>query len=533
MGDRIYRRVFYWFAFALVLLGAVSCYKTSAKKDQGDILTIGYYGMPEKIDPFQTSSGIAGNLIDIIYDSLIDLTPNGKLKPRLAKSWHISPDGLTWTFNLHKGITFHDGQELTTEHVKFTFDKIRKKNGKSAYHNWVRYIEGISIIDKYTIKMTLKKYDTIFPSTLFLIGVAPSNQSKNKGYESTVEGQTVPVGSGPFRMVKLSQNQIILEANTDYFRGRPYLDSITIKFFPTQRANLAALTAGDVDMLYLRDPKDYGIIRNLGRIRTYSLLDKVAYMVSFNNRNPLFKDTRIRRALNYAINREILIKHLIKGKGSIISTLASPRSKNIDTKISPYDYNPKKTLKMLRGAGWQDTNNDFILDKNGRPMEFTLVVAKENDLDRKVARIVQQQLGEIGINIKTKLYKDNEIINLLFYQHNFEAAVFPFNLRYDLVSNYILWHSSQITEGYNFSSYHNPKVDHLLDIARSDPDEEKRRQAYLEFQEVIHDDPPGVFLFWRDFAIAIDKRFQGIPDRPFEFFKNLPNVWVKKSEQKH
>lgn len=510
----------------LFIFPSISCKRNKNTKDYGDTIIIGIFGKPEKIDPFISSSGISGSLIDIIFDSLIELTPKKEIQPRIAKNWKTSSDGKTWSFKLHDNIYFHDGKKLTAEDVKFTFDKLMNKK-QTVYANALKYVREIRVINDYTVVIELSEYDHSLPFTLFSIGIAPKHVYNNSSKT------LLPIGSGPFKLISNDASKIILENNHHYFRGKPFLDKVIIQLYPTQRANLSALAAGKVDMLFLLGPKDYGIINKLDSLKIYPLLDKVAYIIPFNNKHLFFQNSKVRKALNYGTNKDTLLQILTGGPGKIIATLSSLRSENRSHNIKPYSYDPKNALKILNELGWRDRNNDFLLDLNGKKFEFTVLVPEEFEFSQNIVRSVQQQLKEIGVNMKAETLNNSALIKKIFRDRNFDAVILSYTLRYDDISNYTLWHSSQIEEGYNFSGYSNPEVDRLLDIVRTSQDENERKEAYQKFQQVIHDDPPGIFLFWRDFAYAIDKRFRGIPDRPFEFFKNLPNVWVPKSEQKY
>jgi peptide/nickel transport system substrate-binding protein len=244
-----------------------------------------------------------------------------------------------------------------------------------------------------------------------------------------------------------------------------------------------------------------------------------------------FKDDKVRQALNYAVNKEEIIKRTLLGKGRSSSGTIYPLSWAYNPNLKPYPYNPKKALKLFNDDGWRDTNGNHILDRNGRDFEFALLTVKGDDVSSECALQIQQQLLDIGIKMKVKP------LPLLSYENSlltkrFDAALLTM-ISDEPDKNYAWWHSSQVDHGFNVFSYKNRKVDELLDRGRTTMDGKKRKGIYQQFQREIYDDPPGVFLFWRDYLIGIHKRFRGVRIGPAGIFSNINEWYVPKEEQKY
>lgn len=515
---------------SLLLLPSQSFSKRHWQKEYGDTLVIGNFVKPSPINPILTRSTISAMLKDIIFDGLIKVGEKLKVQPNLALSWDNSADGLHWRFYLRKNIRFHDGVELTVEDVKFTLDKILDPKNNSPYLNLLQGIKNIETKDKYQIEITLK-----YPmaSLLFYldVGILPKHLLEGKDITKD-EFNYHPIGTGPFKLLGWSENEIILEANKQYFLGRPQLNKIIVKIFPNQSIVWAKLMKKELDLIFFTFPKNYRIIERIPDYHVHSFLSLYSYILVFNNNSGLFKDGKVRQALNYAVNKEEIIKRTLLGKGRISSGTIYPLSRAYDPNLKPYPYNPKKALQLLNNEGWRDTNGNHILDRNGREFEFVLLIVEGDDVARECALQIQQQLLDIGIKMNVNPLPFAIIYEKFLSTKKFDTSLLTiFSDNPD--RNFAWWHSSQIDHGFNVFSYRNKKVDELLDKGRTTLDRGERMRIYHRFQGEIHNDPPGVFLFWRDYLIGIHKRFRGVRIGPAGIFNNITEWYVPKEEQKY
>ncbi len=517
--------------FALLQL-LNSCKKSPSQidKDYGDKLIIGVFQKPTIINPILTSGSISAILLGIIFDGLIKIDENGEIKPDLAESWEISEDGLEWIFHLRKGVKFHDGVEFTAKDVKFTFDKFIKYRERSAYSSSFKLMDRVTIIDQYAIKIYLLKASPSFLSGLN-VGIIPKHLLEKENLETSKFNYN-PIGTGSFKLKSLSDKEIILEANKQYFKGRPYLDGIIVKIFENQKVAWVKLMSGEVDFIYLLDPRKYDITKKVSSIKFYTYLHPYYYFIGLNHENEIFKDKRVRQALNYAVDKEEIINKVLKGQGRICSGTIYPNSWAYNPNIKPYPYNPEKALRLLKEAGWEDTDNDHILDKNEKKFSFSLYLNEGDDMLMQCALLIQQFLLDIGVEITVEVIPVfNFIANL--NNKNFESGLMYIISGNEPDNNYIVWHSSQIEEGKNVFSYRNQKVDRLLEEGRTTLNQAKRKEIYYQFQREMLEDPPGIFLFWREELSGIHKRFRGIKIDPMEILRNVHEWWVPKEEQKY
>jgi peptide/nickel transport system substrate-binding protein len=246
----------------------------------------------------------------------------------------------------------------------------------------------------------------------------------------------------------------------------------------------------------------------------------------------LFRDPRVRQALNYAVNKEEIIAKVLKGQGQVMAGTIHSSSWAYNPKIRPYPYDPSKALALLREAGWEDHDGDHFLDKEGKQFEFTVLLNTGDELKQKSVLLIQQYLLNIGIKMQVNLV-DAAKIDVLF-KKQFQTHFPQMTARGDPDFGYNFWHSSQIERGFNVSSYQNEQVDRFLEEGRAEFDREKRKTKYFKYQEEIFRDPPGIFLFWTNYLVGINGRFKGVKiSSSGGPFANIREWYVPKAQQRY
>jgi peptide/nickel transport system substrate-binding protein len=504
--------------------------ETYDDKSYGDILIIGEFLKPSLINPILTHSSISASLKEILFDGLIKLNEKMEPYPHLALSWENSTDGLTWIFRLRKDVKFHDGAELTAEDVKFTLDKIQDPSINSPYITMFKSFKSVNVKDRYTVEIGLKNPSPSLPFYLD-VGILPKHLLVGKDLRKA-EYNYHPIGTGPFKMGIWSKDEIILKANEDYFKGRPHLNQVIVRFFKNQRMAWAELMRGYVDWVFPTFAKNYDIIERMPDLKIYSYLNPYYYILAFNGKNILFRQKGGRQALNYVVHKKKILTKVLRGKGIVSSGTIYPQSWAYDKSMEPYPYDPKKALKLLKKAEWQDTNGNHILDKDGKEFEFALLIVEGDDISRECALLIQQQLLDVGIRMTVKPILFSIMYEKFLLTKKFDAALLNI-ISDEPDKNYLWWHSSQIDYGFNVFSYKNKRVDELLDGGRTTLDLKERRRIYHQFQREIYNDPPGIFLFWRNYLIGIHKRFRGVSLSPAGIFNNINEWYVPKEEQRY
>jgi peptide/nickel transport system substrate-binding protein len=309
------------------------------ERSYGDAIVIGEIFEPDIINPILTISGVSGGLVEIVFDGLVTRDEDMEIRPNLALSWDISNDGLRWRFYLKRGVRFHDGVELTAEDVKFTYEKIRDPDIKGRFFNIFKIIKDIRVIDRYMIEITLNK--PFYPLLNYLdVGILPMHILLNEDIRKS-DFNYHPIGTGPYKLTKWSKEEIVLDANEGYFKGRPYINRIIINIIRDQKSAWARLKKGELDLFSHIYPKDYEITKKIPSFNVYSFAKPYYYMLVFNLKNNLFKDLKVRQALNYAIDKDLIINEVFCKEGIISSGTISHYSWAYNPGIRPYPFDPQ------------------------------------------------------------------------------------------------------------------------------------------------------------------------------------------------
>lgn len=493
-------------------------------KTYGDSLVIVTYHAPSSLNPLTALSGISAVLTDLSYDGLVRIDEDLKASPLLASSWDVSEDGLVWTFHLRKGVTFHDGSELTSKDVKTTLEEFIKRPANTIFSAGLSYIRAVRIKDKYTIEVILKRPSQSFISSMS-VGILPSYLV---GQDNFLD--LAPPGTGPFKVIKWDEHEIVFKANEDYFLGRPYLDRIVVRVLPDQETAWAILMRGEGDMLLTLDPIGYDFIRQVKSMKIYNIRRLFYSMILFNNERNIFKDVRVKRGLNYAIDKEYILENILKGNGEIAAGTIWRGSPFYNPSIRPYPYMPQKALSILNKAGWQVNGSTHTLSKGGKRFSFDLYINEGDEIKKRVAMYIQQQLWELGILVNIRTFSPADMDFL--FKGEYDAVFIDIFSHIYPDFNYNIWHSSKIDSGLNIGRYRSEVIDRLLEKTIDMKDPERERAVYYRFQEKLYNNPPGIFLYWADIIIAIHKRFQGVKIAPIGGLSFINEWYVPKNEQK-
>jgi ABC-type transport system substrate-binding protein len=283
----------------------------------GGTVTIGHSSKPDIINPILTSDTISVDLMNLIFSSLVKFDGAQRPVPDLAKSWEVSKDGLVWTFFMRDGVEFHDGHPLTAQDVEFTYRSIMDRKNMSPMIERCGLVDRIETEGDYIFRVVLKHP---FAPLIHRLNreIVPKHLLENADLHNTPFNRH-PVGSGPFKLVDWAEDDTItLDANREYFqKGRPILDSLIFKAYPDRKAALQAITRGRMDIALNLAASDLLFVSRRRPFRIYPALGASYYAIIFNLRDPIFRDIRARMALDYAIDRESMIKNQLKGYSRI------------------------------------------------------------------------------------------------------------------------------------------------------------------------------------------------------------------------
>ncbi len=456
---------------------------------------------PTSLDPHATPGSGQNVILPYIFDTLIFRAMDNSYQPYLATSWEIAPDGKSVTFTLRDDVTFHDGTPLNAEAVVFTFNRF--KEAKTSAAEGLASMTGVEALDDDTVRFSFAEPSAVFFSTLATpyAGIVSPGAVEAAG---DAFGQQ-PVGSGPFKFASWQQGtEIVLERNPDYHwspstisnPGAPYLDQVIFKVIPDASTQLAALQAGEVDLIFVNSPSQISKLQadpDVQLIETQ--LNSLIYL-GFNCARAPLDQVTVRQALSHAVNKDEILQAALGGTGQVAFAPMAPTLPGFDPSLKQYElgYDPARASALLAEAGFTP-GADGTLRKDGQPLTLTLLTfARAPNED--VATLLQSQFKAIGVNVDIQQF-DTPTAAKAATEGQYDLLLWRYDRNDADVLNVNL-HSSRIGSSNRFG-YRNPQVDELLDQAARELDEVARARYYVEAQKLIMADAP-----WQPLYIPVD-----------------------------
>jgi peptide/nickel transport system substrate-binding protein len=499
----------------------------------GDALVVGSIGEPSTLIPLLASDSASHDVAGLIYNGLVRYDKDLNLEGELAESWDVSRDGLTIIFHLRKGVKWHDGHPFTSHDVLYTYRITIDPKTPTAYGDAFKQVKRAEAPDKFTFRVT---YARPFAPALESWGAAILPAHLLEGKDITKSGLARhPVGTGPYRFKEwVAGQKLVLESNRDYYEGRPYIDRYVYRIIPDRSTMYMELKAGALDMMGL-SPVQYQRQTNnpafLARYNKYRYPASMYTYLGYNLRHPLFTDKRVRQALTCAINKDEIVHGVLLGMGQVAHGPYKPGTWACNPHIKDFDYDPGRAKRLLAEAGWKETNSDGILVKDGKPFSFTILTNQGNAERLKTAQIIQQRLRKVGVQVKIRVIEWASFLSQFIDTGNFEAVILGWTIGPD-PDLFDIWHSSKTgPKELNFIGFRNGEVDRLLVEGRSTFDQEKRKNYYWRFQEILAEEQPCTFLYVPDALPVVSARFRGIEPAPAGIMYNLIKWYVPKEEQ--
>lgn len=539
-----------WFVHCTgLVLTAMLCFAACGKEQQnvmtraarsgepafGDTVIEGVIGDATTLIPVLASDSSSHAIAAQIYNGLVKYDKNLNIVGDLAERIYVSADGLRLTFFLRRGVKWHDGYPFTARDVLYTYRVVVDPNTPTAYSEDFRQVKSISAPDEYTVTVT---YASPYAPALASWGmsVLPAHLLEGRNITRSPLARR-PIGTGPYRFSEwVAGQKVVLEANPDYFEGRPYISRYIYRIIPDTSTMYMELKAGSIDLMSLT-PVQYA--RQTLSAAFTSQFNKYRYPSStyvylgYNLRHPLFGDKRIRQALAAAIDKDELIQGVLFGMGCKARGPIVPGRWAYNPHIKDIAYNPKHAVQLLGQAGWKVNPATGFLVKNGKPFTFTILTNQGNQQRLLTAQLIQQRLRFVGIDAKIRIVEWATFLKEFVDKGNFEVVMLGWSTTPD-PDMYEVWHSSKTKPGeLNFVGYHNAEVDRLLDEGRRTFDIQKRKRAYFRIQEILAEDQPYTFLYVPDALPVVSSRIHGIEPAPSGIGHNQIRWFVPKDEQRY
>lgn len=445
------------------------------------------------LDPYDTTDAPAGRVAATIFDTLVTRDDEGNIAPSLAESWEIEDDR-TYIFNLRKGVKFHNGEEFTAHDVAFSFAQIAKSPHAESVRATIDFANS-KVIDDYTFMM---KMTEPFGPILNHLGHNVMSIVNEKAY--TEAGASVgqkPVGTGPYKFVSWATgDRIMLEANENYWGGAPKVKNLVFRNIPETASRSIEVETGGVDVAIGIQTTELDRLGANPDVTVFRRESPSINFLAFNNSKAPFNNTKVRQAVNMAINKEAIFNVVYQGTG-VIAT--APMSKVVwayNEDLVPHEYNPEKAKALLAEVGQENLEVTITVDQDQARLD--------------TAEMVQAQLSEIGVKVTIVPLERGAFIDRVI-----DGSLEMFGLGWSSPTGdpdyalYSVFHSSMHGAGGNMGFYSNEEVDELLETGRYSTDPEVRRDAYLKVQELVWDQVPYVFLQAPEDLIAYNSKIKG------------------------
>ncbi len=414
------------------------------------------------------------------------LEPGGKERPFKAEP--------IIRFTLRDDVRWHDGAPFTSADVAFTCKAILNEKVASPRRSDFDLVDSVETPEPKTVVVRYKK--PFSPALLSWMGAILPEHILGKLDPSKWPEvyNRKPVGTGPFKFGSWKTNEFIrLVKNPDYFLGSPWLDSVVFRVLPDPLTLQLAFQTKQVDFWNV-DPWAVKSFEKDPRFDLFSAPGQAYNYIGWNLRRPMFQDLRVRQALAQAVNVPQMIKYIIYGRGVQSTGIFTPQMWFFDPSVKPLPYDPEAARKLLDEAGWK-VGPDGIRVKDGKRFSFTLLANNGNEVRRDIATLVQDDLKQVGIEVKVEIYEWAVLLKRFVSKGEFDAIVLGWGLGYDF-DQYGIWHSSQThPEELNFMGYANPGVDHLLTDLRQEYSRPEIIRLAGKLQQTIYADQPYLFLF--------------------------------------
>jgi len=501
-GDKMLKKLRTFFISLLSLVFITGFTVASNAK----VLVVGQIAEPKSLDPSTVTAVNDFRIVMNIYDGLVRYT-DGKLEvePALAKSWDISSDGTVYTFNLRSGIKFHDGSDFNADAVKFNFDRMLNKD--HPYHNtgpfplsfFFSAIKSVDVVNANTVKFTLNEpyapflSNLAYPTGLIVSPAGVKKHGKDFGRN--------PSGTGPFKFNEWKSNErVVVDKNSGYWDGKAGTDAVVFRPITDANTRVAEMLSGGIDMMVEVPPAS---LSKFGGSK-FSVVEQAGPHVWFlilNAKEGPFANKKVRQAANYAINKQAIVNDVLEGTAAIAAGPTPPAfAWAYNNSLQPYPYDPAKAKALIKEAGVEGAKLTFYVTEGGSGMLDPVAMGTA----------IQADLKAVGFDVEIKTFEWNSFLGEvnpgLEGKADMAEMAWMTNDPDTLPFLALRTESWPDKGGFNSGYYSNPKVDDLLNRARSSTDQAERAKLYQEMQEIVQEDAPWVFVAnWKQNAVTSNK----------------------------
>jgi len=465
-----------------------------------------------------------------MFPNLFRILPNGSLRPDLAAvvptvaNGGISKDGLTYTFHLRHGVKWSDGAAFGAADVIATYRLITNPNVQAVTTDGYSLVKTAAIVNPFTVRFTLKTPYAPFLAGCWsnaLTGILPAHVFAGVSNVNTAPYNQAPtVTLGPFKFASWERGgAITLDANPLYYGPKPKLRHIVFQVMPDQNTILTALQAGSVNLAQL-GPLQVRDVLNTPHIDLHVFGHPSWEVAALNEHDPILADARVRRALEYGIDRAAIVEHVMRGYAELIGDSFPPSSWAHDAAILPYPYDPKKAAALLEQAGWK-VGPGGVRVKNGVRLELTYSTTSGNPVREETEQIMQAQLAKIGVRLNISNYPADVLFGDHLFHQTFQIVEFQPTGGPDPDTRAYQADSCKAIPptGANYGSWCDPRIDPLFVQEQRATDRAARKAAFTRIARIENQEMPYLYLFSQK-AVVATRGLDGYVSNPY-----APATW--------
>lgn len=481
----------------LVLSPSLSAFaQDPAPQAEGDI-AVSIVAEPPGWDPtVSTSQEIARVTYHNVYEGLVRIDRNGDIVPALASAWETSADGLTWTFTLREDVTFHNGEALTPEDVVAAVERAADPDSGHTHPEYYEAIESVKA-EGNRIVVTLSQ-----PASSLLYNLArPDSVVYQAGTEESQA--SAPVGTGPFRFAEwVEGSEVRLEKYPDYYGDVAYLDSVTFRIIEDTNAQLAALQAGDIDMVGVAlSPENALQLEGNADIKVTEGSSTTEITMALNNTREPLSDPLVRQAITHAIDKTAIVEGAMFGYGTVIGSHASPIEPYYEDLSETYPYDPDRARELLAEAGYAE----------GLSLDFEL---PPYPYERRAGEVIAQQLSEVGVTVNLTNVEWTTWLERIFTGGDFDMTIIGHSEPRDI---------GVYGDPEYYYHYDSAEVQDTLEQLETVSDEAEQIALYQDVARTIAEDAVNVWVFSPPYLVAARQDLYG-------YWQDQPTVAIDLTE---
>ncbi|HEX2859695.1 MAG TPA: peptide-binding protein [Alphaproteobacteria bacterium] len=532
-----------WALFALLALAACKPQQQAQLPDysqqpeapaKGDttISTIG--SDPANLVPLLAGEVVGAEIAGNIYQSLVTYDANLNLIPQLAEKWEFSDGGKTLTFTLKPNLTFSDGSPLTSADCLASLQAITNPKTRTPHAGDYLLVTKAETPDAHTFRVHYAEPLVTTLSTWAGFAIMPKKVIDQTPDFNQTTLREKPMGSGSYKLSQWKHGQYLYLTANPSSTEAPYISNLFYRILPDDSAEWLELKAGNLDLAGLSPlafsrltdapwfTRQYQKIHYLGNGYTF---------LGFNLKNPKFQNKLVRQALSYAVDREGLINAVFFGQAQPMAGVFKPGTWAYNPHLKPYPFDPAKARELLKQAGYTPDAKGTLRNARGEALDFTVTTNQNNEQRMKAVQVLQKCFADIGVRMTIRAQEWSTFVTNTIRNRDFEAVMLGWSLSAE-PDPYDIWHSSKTAPAeFNMISYNNPEADRLMVAARKEFDQTKRQQLLWQFQAILADEQPYLFLYAPEVLMAVQKRIVGVAPAPAGIGYNSWQWYVPKPWQ--